>query len=303
MVLPSKQAIDLFPSIGSLSGIEQSKLNCWLDQDKLAVQGDNYWFLFTCEPRSMVLQRVSDYNPLLGGKALPLTKALNQLARDRVQSLVIEKRPYEVNVSTGNKLLKLLRLRQGSRFRCSNRAVRNFFGHFRPRELPKRRLCLTALSEQALIKPDKITAMSDSPTLQSVLVVGRDGAGFKCCLSRTGLRITAAAPAGSFSVHQFRNERIRVTAHCLERFQTRILTDGSSPLYAETKLFKHIKNSPVDYSFRMGHIVLFSINETNFVGAINRDKLHLVTVYPQTQIAPASFQEQLIALLQSEVLH
>jgi len=101
----------------------------------------------------------------------------------------------------------------------------------------------------------------------------------------------------------FRNQDINITAHCLERFATRIMgqnLESINPFVAESALLKFIKNKAVSNSFLMRGTTLVNVSGYIFIGAISRGKLNLVTTYKETQVNQADFHRQILSLLQSQ---
>lgn len=278
--------------------------HCFLADEKLVWHNNGLYFLFSCQPRQLTLNAVSDFNPLIGLQPQPLDLALKEVAMEEVEKLVVKHRRYRVKTNTGNLLRKELRRSLNTTFQCSRSAVKNYFGPLHPKLVNKHYLQLIALAEAALIKPAKlimVAADPDNDRRRSLLLIDEKGASFKCVLSDSKLRITHAAPAGNFSIHRFRNQDINITQHCLERFATRILGRdlySLNPLLIQGELLKFIKNRTIGHACQMGRMVFVNVSGYIFIGAISRGKLNLVTTYRETLVEVEEFHQQVLTLMQ-----
>lgn len=276
---------------------------CYLGGENLVWHNRGYYFLFSCQPRQLVLNSVSDYNPLIGCNPQPLEQALNRVAMEAVEKVVIRRRQYYVSANMGNLLHKELRRNIGRFFHCSHWAVKNYFGPLPTSKIKEHYRELIAMAEQAIIRPQRLILISpdseqDSKTL---LLIDYNDSAYKCRLSQTKVRISLASPPGRFSVHSFRNQDIKITAHCIERFSTRVLgkdPEQVNPLLAEGELLKYIKNRTVQFSYLLGNTALINVSGYIFIGAVSRRRLKLVTVYRETPICVEEFHAQVLNLLQ-----
>lgn len=272
----------------------------WLDECHLVYYNDGWYFRFYCQTRQLVLDGVSDFNPLVGCRQLPLNTALDWVAMAEVERLVVKWRDYHVAASLGSELLKALRQQQGARFCVSPWALWNYYDstHASSRECFRE---LVGLVENALLTPAKVLQVTTTRQKQgmSVLVEDREGAGFKCRLSPARLRITRAAPRNNFSIHAFRNHQIHITVHCLERFISRVpeASGGVNPLLARSQLLKFIKNRPVYNSYRLGRTVFLNVDGYIFIGALSAGRINLLTVYHETRLDIGKFQSNLLDTL------
>lgn len=278
--------------------------DCFLGEDKLVWHNKGYYFLFSCQPRQLILNAVSDFNPLIGSSPQPLGEALSKVAMDEVDRLIVKHKKYKVQTNTGNVLRKELRQNLEKVFFFSRNAVKNYFGPLPIKAIDESYRELIALAEQAIINPKKLFLLaseSGHSSSKTLILIGSNGASFKCRLSESWLRISQASAPGSFSIHQFRNNEIRITAHCLERFTTRILgqsLDNFNPVLAESALLKFIKNKAVSYSFLMRKTAFIDVSGYIFIGAVSRGRLNLVTTYKETLVETKDFHRQVLALLQ-----
>jgi hypothetical protein len=221
---------------------------------------------------------------------------------DEVNKLVVRRRDYKVTANTGNLLLKELRRNLGSSFLCSRWTVKNYYGPLPPKIIEAHYRQIITMAEQAIIRPEKLIHVADTESdAKSLILIDFDGAAFKCRLSGARLRVTLASPPGSFSIHAFKNQSIKITAHCLERFVTRILNhslDSLNPLLAQGDLLKFIKNKSMGYSYQLGRTAIVNVAGYNFIGAISRGELNLVTVYRETLMTTSEFHDRVLNLLQ-----
>ena len=276
---------------------------CYLGGENLVWHNQGYYFLFLCQPRQLTLNAVSDFNPLIGCRAQSLERALNSVAMDYVDRLIVRRQDYKVTANTGNILLKELRKNLGSRFLCSRWAVKNYFGPLPAKIIDDHYRQLIALAEQAIIRPEKLilVAPDSEGEAKSFILIDSDGRSFKCRLSKTRLRITLASPPGSFSIHAFRNRNIKITDHCLERFAVRVLgqeLDSLNPILAQGELLKFIKNKAVGHSYRLGRTAFINVSGCVFIGTISQGRMTLVTVYKETLVDVPDFHAQVLDLLQ-----
>lgn len=277
--------------------------DCFLGDEKLVWHNNGLYFLFSCQPRQLTLDAVSDYNPLIGLHPQPLDRALNEVAMDDVERLVVKHRKYRVQANTGNLLRKELRRNLNTAFYCNCYAVKNYFGPLPQKLFSEHYRQLIATAEQAIINPAKLLLVAsgsgDGPR-RSLLLIDGNGASFKCTLSETKLRVTHAAQPGNFSIHNFRNHDINITLHCLERFATRVLGQdlhSINSLVTQGELLKFIKNRAVSHACLMGRMAFVNVSGFIFIGAISRGKLNLVTTYRETPVETEDFHQQVIGLI------
>ncbi|MGI6364928.1 MAG: hypothetical protein ACOX2G_04165 [Bacillota bacterium] len=279
--------------------------DCFLADEELVWHNNGLYFLFSCQPRQLVLNAVSDFNPLIGLQPQPLDRALKEVAMEEVDRLVVKHRKYRVRTNTGNLLRKELRRNLHTAFQCSHIAVKNYFGPIHHKLVNQHYRQLIDLAEAALIKPAKLVMVAWLPgndCRRSLLLIDEQGASFKCVLSDTKLRITHAAPAGNFSIHRFRNQDIKITQHCLERFAARVLErdlNAINPLLTQGELLKFIKNRTISHACQMGRMVFVNVSGYIFIGAVSRGKLSLVTTYRETLVEPEEFHQQILSLFQT----
>lgn len=280
------------------------KPNCFLSKEKLVWHNQGLYFLFSCQPRQLTLNAVSDYNPLIGSCPQPLDIALNSVAMDNVEKLVVKHRRYALKTSTGNLLLKELRRNLGRTFSCSRWAVKNYYGPLPMQLIDEHHRQLIAMAEQAIINPEKlilIASETENITAKTILLISGTGSAFKCRLSDARIRVTQASPPGTFSIHAYRNQEITITAHCLDRFATRILGQDPAclnPIVTEGEVLKLVKNTPISNSCQMGRTAFLNVSGCVFIGAISRGRLSLVTTYRETSVDAADFHRQVLDLLQ-----
>ena len=292
--------------IRPLTDTGTARQHCFLDEEKLVWPSHGYYYQFSYQPRKLILNAISDYNPLVGLSPQSMERALSFVAMDTVEKLVIKRRKYKVQANTGNLLLKGLRRNLNKAFFCNPNAVKTYFGPLPAKAIGRHYRQLISLAEEAIINPSKLLLVaSDTADLprKTLVLIGKNGTAFKCRLTERQLRINQAAKSGSFSVHQFKNRDIKITTHCLERFATRILgqdLDSINPLVTETELFKFIKNKAVNHSCLMRKTAFINISGCIFIGIINRGKLDLVTTYRETQVEVEDFHRQVLTLLQGK---
>lgn len=280
--------------------------DCFLGNEKLVWHNNGFYYLFSCQPRQLTLSAVSDYNPLIGLRPQPLDRALSEVAMEDVERLVVRHRKYEVKASTGNRLRKELRRNLNSLFFCNRYAVKNYFGPLPQRMVDEHYLELISLAEEAIINPARLFLLApetEKGFRRSLLLLDRGGAAFKCTMSETRLRITQAAPPKNFSIHSFRNQDIKITIHCLDRFATRVLGRNLlsvNPVVTEGQLLKFIKNKAVSHCFQMGRMAFVNVSGYIFIGALSRGKLNLVTTYQETPVDKGEFHRQVLCLFEQK---
>lgn len=278
--------------------------DCFLSNEELVWHNNGLYYLFSCQPRQLTLSAVSDFNPLIGLHPQPLDLALKEVAMDDVEKLVVKHRKYRVKANTGNLLRKELRRNLNTLFFCNRYAVRNYYGPLPQRLASEHYRQLIAATEQAIINPSKlflIAPEAGNGLRRSLLLIDKSGASFKLTLWDSKLRVTHAAPAGNFSIHNFRNQDINITLHCLERFATRVLRrdiHSVNPLVTKGELLKFIKNKAISHTCLMGKLAFVNVSGFIFIGAISRSKLTLVTTYRETPVETEEFHQQISRILQ-----
>lgn len=304
MILPPQQ--EYYESIRPLAESGQSgQADCFLGNEKLVLHNQGLYFLFSCQPRQLTLNAVSDYNPLIGSSFQPLERALRSVAMENVENLVIRRKKYQVKANTGNPLLKELRRNLNNAFFCNRYAVKSFYGPMSAQKIEEHHRQLISLAEQAIIAPEKIILITPETAIlprKTVLVIDHSGAAFKCQLSRSRLRIIQASPPRKFSIHHYRNSDIKITNHCLERFATRVLNldRQENPIVVEGQLLKFIKNKTVLSSHLIGKTAILNISGVIFIGAQSRGKLNMVTTYRETRLEIEDFHREVLELLQEK---
>lgn len=309
MILPQEYpGQEMYECIRPLAEPAQSRhTDCFLGNEKLVWQNNGFYFLFSCQPRQLTLYAVSDYNPLISSCIQPLDRALNSVAMDNVERVVIKRRKYEVKASTGNLLLKELRRNLNNTFICNRYAVKNYYGPLPGQKIDEHYMQLIAMAEQAIINPEKlilITSENESAPQKTLVVIDRNGAAYKCRLTNTLVRIAQASPPRNFSIHDFRNSDIKITSHCLERFVTRILgrqPQDVNPFLAEGQLLKFIKNKAVHHSYLLGRTAILNVAGYIFIGILSQGRLNLVTTYRETRVDIEEFHRQLLQVLRKPV--
>lgn len=295
MILPPQQ--EYYESIRPLAESGQSaQADCFLGKEKLVLHNQGLYFLFSCQPRQLTLNAVSDYNPLIGSSFQPLERALRSVAMENVENLVIKRKKYQVQAYIGNILLKELRRNLNNAFFCNRYAVKSFYGPMSAQKIEEHHSQLISMAEQAIIAPEKIILITPETDL-----LPRKTA-FKCRLSRSRLRIIQASPPRKFSIHHHRNSDIKISAHCLERFASRVLDLGRqvNPIVVEGQLLKFIKNKTVYSSHLIGKTAILNISGVIFIGALSRGKLNLVTTYEETRLDIDDFHREVLELLEEK---
>lgn len=298
---------DISGPLEALAGAEP-RGNCYLNSDNLVWYSQGWYYNFAWKRRTLVLNSVSDYNPLPGQRTLPLAAALSSLAMDEVEAVEVRHHQYSVDAQAGDLLRRALRERFGSAFLLSRWSVKNYYGPLPYRKIQPHYLKLLSLAEEAVLKPDQVVLVAaedmDAPVTQtnmSLMLIDHQENIFKCRLTENRLRITNAAPNGNFRIHDYRNNDINITEHCLERFIQRILgkePQAIRPVLAKAELLAALKNRRAGRSCLMGRTAFVNVEGNIYIGALSRGRLSLITVYPETSLCPQTFTGYALELLE-----